>query len=63
MEDTVPWDDSDEEEESVPEEEPEDWHEAVHCPLCGSDEARLTERRHEVSVYLCERCNASFEVE
>ena len=63
VEDPVPWDDGDEEEEGPPEEEPEGWQDAVHCPLCGTDEVRLTERRYEVSVYLCERCGASFEVE
>ncbi len=61
----APWDDAheDEDDDAPPQEEPEGWREAVNCPMCGSDEARLTERRHEVSVYLCERCNTSFEVE
>ncbi len=60
--DTTPWGDAEDEEE-IPQEEPEEWHETVNCPLCGSTDVRLTERRHEVAVYLCERCNASFEVE
>lgn len=39
------------------------WREPAICPDCGSEETRFMESRYESSVYQCERCGASFEIE
>lgn len=43
------------------EEESEEWHDPVHCPVCGSELTRLVEMRHEAGFYECEACGATFE--
>ena len=43
--------------------EPPEWRPPVACPACGQTETRLLTLHHEMSVYLCERCNTQFEVE
>ena len=45
------------------EEEPAEWHDPVHCPVCASGLTRLVEMRYERGFYECEACGATFEEE
>jgi uncharacterized Zn finger protein len=40
-----------------------DWHPAVECSKCGSDDTRFIEPRYEISVYECNSCGTRFEIE
>jgi len=40
-----------------------EWHPAVVCPNCGSDNTRFVEPHYEVSVYECLDCGLKFEAE
>jgi len=55
---------SDEDEESVPEqEEPEAWRPPARCPHCLGNQTRFLTLNYEMSVYECELCGIQFEVE
>ena len=46
-----------------PEAEPPAWHPPVACPHCGQSGTRFVGRTYEMSVYVCEVCEAQFEVD
>jgi len=52
-----------EDDEPIPQGEPEPWRPPVSCPNCQNGETRFVTLRYEMSVYVCEICGVEFEVE
>ncbi|MBM3255755.1 MAG: hypothetical protein FJZ08_05585 [Candidatus Omnitrophica bacterium] len=40
-----------------------EWHPAVICPECASDDTRFVEPHYEMLVYECNACGCRFEKE